>query len=168
MPKTAAVSERYSALTMTTATKRRRSGRINIARRASIALALLACLCALLSGCRKDSGREARVLLDGRAWDDASIAAAADDDLRVYITLDGAPLIDLPFSDAHTIEVIQPGGAENRILLTGDSVVMESANCENQDCVHMGEVTRDNLELRVMGGFIICLPHKLSVEVRGE
>ena len=27
-------------------------------------------------------------------------------------------------------------------------------------------VTRDNLELRVMGGFIICLPHKISVEVR--
>jgi hypothetical protein len=30
----------------------------------------------------------------------------------------------------------------------------------------MGEVTRDNLEVRVMGGFIICLPHKISVEVR--
>ena len=27
-------------------------------------------------------------------------------------------------------------------------------------------VTRGNLELRVMGGFIICLPHKVSVEVR--
>ena len=37
-----------------------------------------------------------------------------------------------------------------------------------EDCVEMGEVTRENLELRVMGGFIICLPHKLSVEVRGE
>ena len=43
---------------------------------------------------------------------------------------------------------------------------MEHADCDNQDCVQMGAVTRDNLELRVMGGFIICLPHKISVEVR--
>ena len=43
---------------------------------------------------------------------------------------------------------------------------MESANCEGQDCVHMEPVTRDNLETRVMSGMIICLPHRLSVEVR--
>ena len=43
---------------------------------------------------------------------------------------------------------------------------MDHANCENQDCVNMGQVTLDNLELRVMGGFVICLPHKVSVEVR--
>ena len=30
------------------------------------------------------------------------------------------------------------------------------------------EVTEENLEVRVLGGFIVCLPHKLSVEVRGS
>ena len=52
------------------------------------------------------------------------------------------------------------------VTLTGAAVYMDHANCDNQDCVNMGEVTLDNLELRVMGGFIICLPHKVSVEVR--
>ena len=45
---------------------------------------------------------------------------------------------------------------------------MEEADCHGQDCVKMEPVTRDNLEMRVMGGFIICLPHRVSVEVRGN
>ena len=121
---------------------------------------------ALLSGCHGSGPMgETRVLLDGRPWDGT---ASGGGDLRVYVTLDGAALIDLPFDEAHTIEILQPDGAQNIVSLTGEAVVMQSANCDNQDCVHMGEVTRDNLELRVMGGFIICLPHKVSVEVRGE
>ena len=77
-------------------------------------------------------------------------------------------LIDLPFSKAHALDILLPGGGENHIVLTGQSVYMQDANCENHDCVDMGAVTRENLELRVMGGFIICLPHRVSVEVRGE
>ena len=134
-------------------------------KRAVLWLLLILLTLPLLTGCqsRKPSG-ETRVLVDGKAWEGA---AADDGDLRVYITLDGAPLIDLPFGEAHTVEILQPDGAENTVALTGEEVVMEHANCENQDCVQMGAVTRDNLELRVMGGFIICLPHKVSVEVRG-
>jgi hypothetical protein len=84
----------------------------------------------------------------------------------VYVTCDGRPLIDLPFGEAHSVQVLLPDGAENTVAITGDAVYMEHADCENQDCVNMGAVTRDNLELRVMGGFIICLPHRISVEVR--
>ena len=104
------------------------------------------------------------VALDGAVWDGAPVPG--EDDLRVYVTLDGAPLIDLPFGQPHTVTVTQPDGAENTVALTGEAVSMAHANCDNQDCVEMGEVTRDNLELRVMGGFIVCLPHKLAVEVR--
>ena len=75
-------------------------------------------------------------------------------------------LIDLPFSEPRTVTVRQPDGAENAVAITGDAVCMAHANCENQDCVNMGQVTLDNLETRVMGGFIICLPHRVSVEVR--
>ena len=133
--------------------------------RRGVAIALLLALC-LLGGCRGAEPKgDTRVLLDGKPWDGAK--PGGSDDLRVYVTLDGADLIDLPFDEAHTLEIIQPDGARNTVSLTGEAVTMISANCENQDCVHMGEVTRDNLELRVMGGFIICLPHKVSVEVRG-
>ena len=120
-------------------------------------IALLLALGLLISGCapgRKGDG--VRVLVDGRAWEG----------LRVYVTFDGRPLIDLPFGEAHSVQVLLPDGAENTVAITGEAVYMEHADCENQDCVNMGAVTRDNLELRVMGGFIICLPHKVSVEVR--
>ena len=128
---------------------------------------LLAAACLLLSGCREKPKTAASVLLDGAAWSGEAVSPEAEDGLRVYVALDGAALIDLPFGAAHTVTVIQPGVGENTIALTGEAVYMESADCENQDCVQMGEVTRDNLELRVMGGFIVCLPHRLSVEVRG-
>lgn len=125
-------------------------------------------LCLLLGGCAArpaaDTADAVTVALDGAAWDGAPVPG--EDDLWVYVTLDGAPLIDLPFGQPHTVTVTQPDGAENTVALTGEAVSMAHANCDNQDCVEMGEVTRDNLELRVMGGFIICLPHKLAVEVR--
>ena len=131
------------------------------------AFALLAAVAMALTGCRSAKpAAPARVLLDGQAWSGGSVSPDSADGLRVYITLDGAALIDLPFGEAHRVTVAQADGAENEIELTGESVHMAHANCDNQDCVNMGAVTRENLELRVMGGFIICLPHKLSVEVR--
>jgi hypothetical protein len=107
-----------------------------------------------------------RVLLDGGTLGEKKSIHPGGEDLRVYITLNGETLLDLPFAEAHTVRIIQPDGGENTVTLTGTSVYMTEANCDGQDCVQMGEVTRDNLEVRVMGGFIICLPHKISVEVR--
>ena len=129
----------------------------------------LAAACALLPGCQRSAENEpVRVLVDGTEWPGGSMDADSGDDLRVYVTLDGVALIDLPFSEAHALDILLPDGGENHIVLTGQSVFMQDANCENHDCVDMGAVTRENLELRVMGGFIICLPHRVSVEVRGE
>jgi hypothetical protein len=131
-------------------------------------------LCAILmvlalsaSGCAPAPGEGGiRVLVDGQAWKGEAVSPENGAGLRVYITCDGRPLLDLPFDEAHRVQIIQDGGAENTVAITGDAVYMEHADCDNQDCVHMGAVTRENLELRVMGGFIICLPHKISVEVR--
>jgi len=106
-----------------------------------------------------------RVLLDGKALADPVLSPDAKD-LRVILTLDGKEIANLPFEEAHTVKVIQENGDENTLILTGDRVYMESANCEGQDCVMMEPVTRENLETRVMFGMIICLPHRLSVEVR--
>ncbi len=117
------------------------------------------------SGEPKGSG-EVQVILDGKPMAAQEITGSAGEDLRVYITLDGKPLLDLPFAEVHTVRIVQPDGGENTVMMTGSSVYMTEANCEGQDCVQMGEVTRENLEVRVMGGFIICLPHRISVEVR--
>ena len=117
------------------------------------------------SGEPKGSG-EVQVILDGKPVTAQESTGSAGEDLRVYITLDGKPLLDLPFAEVHTVRIVQPDGGENTVMMTGSSVYMTEANCEGQDCVQMGEVTRENLEVRVMGGFIIGLPHRISVEVR--
>ena len=130
--------------------------------------ALLLAVCLLLGGCGSRESAGARVSVDGAAWDGTPFPQDDGDDLRVYVTLDGKALMDLPFGEAHTVRITQPGVGENTFEITGEAVYMSHADCENQDCVDMGAVTRENLELRVMGGFIVCLPHKLSVEVRGK
>lgn len=132
-------------------------------------LAMLAlAVCLALAGCKKADAPASggpELLLDGAAVEPGSVAPEQGE-ARVYVTLDGAALIDLPFGEAHTLTVRQRDGAENTVALTGGAVYMSSANCENQDCVNMGEVTLENVEVRVLGGFIVCLPHRLSVEVR--
>ncbi len=106
------------------------------------------------------------LLMDGKPLTEPLISPEKQDDLRVILTLDGQEIANLPFGEAHTIRIRQADGDDNTLVLTGESVYMESANCDGQDCVHMTAITRDNLETRVMFGMIICLPHRLSVEVR--
>ena len=110
--------------------------------------------------------QDVQVYLDGQPVSTEPQTKTGGGGLRVYITLDGKPLTELPFEEAHTVRIVQPDGGENTVTLTGTSVRMTEANCEGQDCVEMGEVTTENMEMRVMGGFIICLPHRISVEVR--
>ena len=127
------------------------------------AAAIVLCFLLLRPG-GESAGAVVRV--DGEVLSSPALSPEKQDGLRVHITLDGAEIADLPFGEAHTVRIEQGNGFENTLLLTGDSVLMESANCEGQDCVHMEKITRDNLETRVMFGMIICLPHRLSVEVR--
>lgn len=140
--------------------------------RARVAAALIAA-CLLLAGCAGQSPSEGandsgvQVLIDGAAWDGRALPIG-EGELRVIITLDGQALIELPFDTPRAVTVRQAGVGENTVTLTGEAVYMSHADCENQDCVNMGEVTPQNMELRVLGGFIVCLPHRLSVEVRGE
>ena len=109
---------------------------------------------------------EVKILVDGEPYAAPALSPEQQEDLRVILTLDGKEAAVLPFGEAHTVRILEPDGAENTLRITGESVYMESANCEGQDCVHMEKITRDNLETRVMFGMIICLPHRLSAEVR--
>lgn len=108
-----------------------------------------------------------RLLLDGAEMTETVLDPAGGDGLRVIVTADGEEKANLPFGTEHTLQVIQDNG-KNTVRMTKDAVYMEEADCRGQDCVKMEPVTRDNLEMRVMGGFIICLPHRVSVEVRGN
>ena len=108
-----------------------------------------------------------RLLLDGAEMTETVRDPEGGDGLRVIVTVDGEEKANLPFGTEHTLQVIQDSG-RNTVRMTEGAVYMEEADCHGQDCVKMEPVTRDNLEMRVMGGFIICLPHRVSVEVRGK
>ena len=53
----------------------------------------------------------------------------------------------------------------NNICVTPTGVYMESSTCENQDCVYQGEVTLDNMDERLLGNMIICLPNQVCLEL---
>ena len=42
---------------------------------------------------------------------------------------------------------------------------MKESNCTNQDCVHQGDVTLQNIASRPLANQIICLPHKVVLEL---
>ena len=53
----------------------------------------------------------------------------------------------------------------NVIRVTPTGVCMESASCENQNCVHQGEVTLENRKDRALMNMIICLPNQVYLEL---
>ncbi len=53
----------------------------------------------------------------------------------------------------------------NNICVTPNGVYMESSTCENQDCVHQGMVTLDNMDQRILENMIICLPNQVYLEL---
>ena len=81
------------------------------------------------------------------------------------ITLDGEVIDRVPLSAPRTVTVEQPDGAVNVVEVSDHGAVMLSSTCDNQLCVHMGEVTVDNWEYRPNQAFIICLPNRVSVEL---
>ena len=64
-----------------------------------------------------------------------------------------------------TVVVEQEDGSRNEIVVTSEGAYMAFSSCDNQLCVHMGEVTLDNWETRPNQAFIICLPNRVSVEL---
>lgn len=106
------------------------------------------------------------ILIDGVLQSNAATVSAPYNTPVVSFQVGGQELLSLPFAEPHTVVIRQPDGQENTLRMTGSSVQMAEATCPNHDCVQMGEVTLENLELRAMGGFIVCLPHQLTVEVR--
>lgn len=81
---------------------------------------------------------------------------------------DGAPLraivhdgeggvFELPLDQDAELPVSTGLGA-NTIVVEGGAVFVSEADCDNQDCVHQGKIDAP-------GRQIICLPHKLWIEV---
>lgn len=87
---------------------------------------------------------------------------------QVRVSVDGEEYALAELSQPQRIEVRQPDGKENIVVIDGQGVYMESANCENQQCVHQGVVSPENIAGRYLGGSIVCLPNRVLVELEAE
>ena len=56
-------------------------------------------------------------------------------------------------------------GKQNTVSITQNSVHMLSSTCDNQNCVQQGVVTAENMERRLLGNMIVCLPNQVVLEL---
>lgn len=84
------------------------------------------------------------------------------------ITADRVVFEPIPIHEDRRIEIRQLGGAWNVAMIRQGVVHMDSANCNTQDCIHQGAVSLDNRDMRLLHGSIVCLPHRLVLELLNE
>lgn len=77
---------------------------------------------------------------------------------EVVITIAGDTYGTYPLSEDRVIEIRNSYGT-NEVTIQGGSVSVTKSDCANQICVDTGAI-------RTEGQMIICLPHRLSVEIR--
>lgn len=78
----------------------------------------------------------------------------------VKITVNGKLFGIYTLSDNQTVE-INKDGRTNIVRIEGGKVLMESASCKNQVCVHTGRISHT-------GQSIVCLPNRVSVTIEGK
>ena len=76
------------------------------------------------------------------------------------ITIDGQEYGRYSLSGEQTIEISSEKG-QNTIVIRDDAVHMEEADCPDGYCIYRGDISRT-------GETIVCLPHRLVVEIISE
>ncbi|SET35140.1 hypothetical protein SAMN05660297_02153 [Natronincola peptidivorans] len=96
----------------------------------------------------------------------ASRVMLQSDSIESYVNIyvEGSEYERVTLNETQVV-TIDVEGKYNEIKINTDGVVMQKASCSNQDCLEQGEVTLDNINTRPLGGWIICLPNHVSVEL---
>ena len=119
---------------------------------AAVLLAAIAIvLCLLL---RLRAGTEGVFVIRTAGGETLTVSA---DETRTVVIRDGA------FADAATGE-----GEENVIRIENGQAWMETANCPHGECVRQGILSAETSRKRPLGAWIICMPHGVTVEYRGD
>ena len=95
-------------------------------------------------------------------------AAQEDAQAMLRITVAGEVYQTVPLTQEQEIVIDQDDGSHNVIRVFQDGFVMAESNCTNQDCVLQGEVTTHNMATRPLANQIICLPHRVVLELVSE
>lgn len=76
----------------------------------------------------------------------------------VQVSVDGEAYAAYPLGEDTTAEITTPYGTNVLVVQNGKAYISE-ADCPDKLCVHFAAISKDAQS-------IICLPHKLVVEVR--
>ena len=82
----------------------------------------------------------------------------------VEVVQDGTVLETIDLSQVtspYRFVVEDPNGGRNTVLVEPGRICIEEADCPDQVCVHRGWLTDSAAP-------IVCLPHRLVIQVRGE
>lgn len=80
---------------------------------------------------------------------------------KVIVKVDGKVVYSEPLSVDKDMDVAGYAGGHNFIRIQGGKVKMVDADCPDKICVHTGAIDK-------VGQTIVCLPHKLVVEIAGS
>lgn len=87
------------------------------------------------------------------------LAFGQEDGAQVQVTVAGELYGIYDLNEGQTVSVRQ-GSKVNEIEIKDGQARMHAANCHNHDCIQEGAISRT-------GETIVCLPHKVVVEVIG-
>lgn len=80
---------------------------------------------------------------------------------EVVVSVDGQEVAAFSLDVDTTYEIESAGGGRNLLVIEGGQAYLSDASCPDLLCVHMGKISR-------AGQSIICLPNKVTVEIRGK
>ncbi len=90
-----------------------------------------------------------------------SQAAGGKDASVVVVTIDGKEVLRRPLAMEDSYEIRQDDGSVNVITVKDGAVYMSEANCRDGLCLRQGK-------MKNAAKTIVCLPHKLVVQLEGE
>ena len=79
----------------------------------------------------------------------------------LVVTVDGQERLRRPLAVEDSYEIRQEDGSVNIIAVEDGAVYMKEANCRDGLCIRQGR-------MKNAAKTIVCLPHKLVIEVTGE
>lgn len=80
---------------------------------------------------------------------------------EVVVSVDGRVVKTFPLDVDTGYEIEGAGGGRNFLVIQDGQAYLKEASCPDLLCVYMGKISR-------VGQSIICLPNKVTVEIRGE
>ena len=90
---------------------------------------------------------------------------APEAEAYLYIIVNGRISGIYAVGEEGDVTVDQGDGKVNVIHMTEKGFYMASSTCDNQLCVHQGEVTIDNYQQRILGASVLCLPNNVDLEL---